>query len=65
MQQLVLGKPFGNNPAPDMVLVIIAVIFGLGLPALFCIVNLTTEVHDDGLYIRFYPFHLSFRRIAA
>jgi hypothetical protein len=26
-------------------------------------INLTTEVRSDGLYIRFFPFHLSFRRI--
>ena len=63
MQQVVFGKPFGNNPAPDIVLVIITIIFGLGFPALFYMVNLTTEVHNDGLYFRFYPFHLSFQKI--
>lgn len=64
VQQVVLGKPFGTNPAPDTVLVIITIIFGLGFPALFYMVNLTTEVHNNGLYLRFYPFHLSFHRIA-
>lgn len=65
VQQLFLGKPFGNNPAPDIVLIILAVIFGLGLPALFLATNLTTEVRSDGLYVRFFPFHLSFRKITS
>jgi len=64
VQQLILGKPFGNNPAPDTVMVIIAVIFGLGLPAFMFMMNLAIEVREDGLYIRFSPFHLSFHKIA-
>ena len=64
-QQLILGKPFGNNPAPDGVMVVLAIIFGMGLPVFMFMTNLTTQVHSDGLYIRFFPFHLSFRRIAA
>ena len=63
-QQLILGEPFGNNPAPDSVMVILAIIFGIGLPLFMFTTNLTTEVHSDGLYIRFFPFHLSFRSIA-
>jgi hypothetical protein len=63
VQQLILGIPFGNNPAPDVMLVIITIIFGLGLPVFLYITNLSTEVHDDGLYIRFFPFHISFHRI--
>ena len=55
--QLILGEPFGSNPAPDVVLIIIVVIFGLGFPILFYNIRLTTEVRDDGLYYRFFPFH--------
>ncbi len=62
VQQLILGKPFGNNPAPDIVLIIIVVIFGFGFPILFHMMNLTTEVRSDGLYIRFFPLHLSFHK---
>ena len=64
VQQLILGKPFGNNPASDPVLVVIGIIVGLGFPIFFYFLNLTTEVRNDGLYYRFSPFHLSFRRIA-
>jgi hypothetical protein len=63
VQQVVFGEQFGNNPAPDVALVVIAVIFGLGLPVFLYTANLTTEVRDDGLYFRFFPFHLSFRKI--
>ncbi|HEY83004.1 MAG TPA: hypothetical protein G4O01_06955 [Dehalococcoidia bacterium] len=61
--QIILGRPFGDNPAPDVVLIIIAVVIGLGLPIFFYVANLTTEVRDDGVYFRFFPLHLSFRRI--
>lgn len=64
VQQIILGKPFGNNPAPDIVLIAIVVIVGFGFPIFFYIMNLTTEVHNDGLYIRFFPLHLSFYKIA-
>ena len=63
IQQLFLGKPFGNNPAPDIALIIITVIFGFGFPYLFYKMNLTTEVRTDGIYYRFFPFHLSFHKI--
>ena len=64
-QQLILEIPFGNNPAPDSVMVVLAVIFGIGLPLFMYMTNLTTEIRSDSLYFRFFPFHLSFRRIAA
>jgi hypothetical protein len=62
-QQLILGKPFGNNPAPDGIMIVLAVLFGIGLPLFMYTMNLTTEIRSDGLYYRFFPFHLSFRRI--
>ena len=63
VQQLIMGKPFGNNPASDSMLVVITVIFGFGFPVFMYKINLTTEVHEDGLYFRFFPLHLSFRQI--
>jgi hypothetical protein len=64
-QQLILGEPFGNNPAPDGIMIVLAILFGIGLPLFMCTMNLTTEIRSDGLYFRFFPFHLSFRRIAV
>jgi Family of unknown function (DUF6141) len=65
VQQIVLGKPFGQNPAPDTVIMIIGLVFGIALPVLFLVGNLTVEVRSDGLYYRFFPFHWSFRRISG
>ncbi len=64
IQQVLLGKPFGDDPAPDAVLVIILIVFGFGFPYAFYKMNLTIEVHSDGMYYRFFPFHLSFHKIA-
>jgi hypothetical protein len=65
VQQIVLRRPFGQNPASDTVVMIIALVFGIAFPVLFLVANLTVEVRSDGLYYRFFPFHWSFRRISA
>ncbi|MHC4605892.1 MAG: DUF6141 family protein [Planctomycetota bacterium] len=56
VQQIVLGEPFGDKPAPDWMLWILFAFFGIGLPLLFHILRLVVEVRDDSLYIRFHPF---------
>jgi hypothetical protein len=63
IQQFVFKQPFGSKPAPDSVLFISWLIVGIALPALFYSSKLITEVRDDGVYLRFFPFHLSFRKI--
>ncbi len=63
IQQLIMGEPFGTNPAPDIALIVIVILIGLGLPYALYKINLKTEVRSDGIYYRFFPFHLSFRRI--
>ncbi len=65
VQQIVQGRPFGQNPAPDTVMMIIALVFGVAFPGLFCVAKLTTEVRSDGLYYRFFPFHIRFRMVTA
>lgn len=63
VEQLIFKKPFGDNPMQDIPLIIYWVLFGIGLPALLFFSQLITEVRDDGIYIRFFPFHRTFRRI--
>jgi len=63
VQQMAWGRPFGSNPAPNVILMVIVAIFGVAFPTFFYLMNLTTEVHGDGLYFRFFPFHRSFRVI--
>lgn len=53
----------GSRPAPDVLIVIFWAFFGLFFPLFFRSLNLTTEVHTDGLYYRFFPNHRSFRKI--
>ncbi|MFZ5595656.1 MAG: hypothetical protein ACOY31_01430 [Bacillota bacterium] len=48
----------------DKVLIIICIIAGIGLPALFYFTNLKTEIISDGIYFCFFPFHLKFHKIA-
>jgi len=44
----------------------LAVIVGIGVPiavtALFLLLKLETEVRPDGLYVRYFPFHIHFKR---
>jgi hypothetical protein len=64
VQQLILGKPFGENPMSDGLLIVMGLLIGGGLPWLFYSARLVTEVRTDGLYVRFSPFHRRPRRIA-
>jgi hypothetical protein len=46
--------------------VVLAGIVGIGVPivivALFLLLKLQTEVHSDGIYVRFFPLHIHFKR---
>ena len=61
--QLLFRHPFGDDPMPDGALLILWILVGVGLPGLLLSSKLATEVRDDGVYVRFSPFHRSFRRI--
>jgi len=66
VQQLVFGEPWGDRPMSDTALAVtgtLMILLEIGIVALFAAMKLVTEVRSDGLYIRFVPFHLSFRRI--
>lgn len=63
IQQLLLHRPFGSHPAPDSILWIIWVVFGIVFPVFYFSVKLSTEVRHDGIYIRFFPFHRKFRTL--
>jgi hypothetical protein len=64
IHQIVLKKPFGNNPAPDAVMIMIWAIFGLFFPALFYSFKLVTEVRYHGLYVRFFPLQFHSHKIS-
>jgi hypothetical protein len=55
VQQIFMGIPFGNNPAPDLV-VILTGIFPLGAILLFRFLILETIIDKEGIHYRFKPF---------
>jgi len=54
-QQIVLGQPWGTNPAPDWMMVLFWLLFGIGLPAFFLYLRLIVTVTDDSVDIAFRP----------
>jgi len=56
-----------DSPHPERSRRILAVIVGIGVPiaiaGLFLFLKLETEVRPDGLYVRYAPFHIHFKRI--
>jgi hypothetical protein len=66
-QQVVLGRPFGDEPLSNAALIAIIaanVLVLLGTIALMWYAHLDVAVRDRELVIRFVPFHLRPRRIA-
>ena len=63
IKQVIFGLPFGIKPASD-----IALIFCFGLCSLltlpFGIIRLETCIKEDGIYVKFFPFHLVYKRYA-
>lgn len=55
IQQIILGKPWGTNPAPDWMMWLLTLLMGVGLPLLFWFMGLVVEVHNDRLQIRYVP----------
>jgi len=55
IQQIVFGTPVGNHPAPDLVVWLILVLIGIGVPWLMYSLRLITRVESSRLVIRFRP----------
>ena len=55
IQQVVFGRPFGDNPAPTWAMVLIWVVFGWGFPAFFLLLRLVVEVTADAVVVGFRP----------
>ncbi len=56
VEQIVMGKPWGNNPAPDAVVLIMWLVFGIGLPVMMRWVRLIVRVTEGTLDVRYVPF---------
>ena len=54
IQQIIFREPWGNNPAPDGVLIAIWLLM-LGLTILFMLMNLNTQIDEVGIWFSFFP----------
>ena len=63
-----LKKEFTEQSSPEINEIILAVALGIAVPigiaVLFVFLKLQTQVRSDGLYIRFSPFHIRFKRFS-
>ncbi len=57
--QIILDHPAGSNPAPDIMLILIWIIFGILLPFGLYKSRLTIKLNSRQLTYRFIPFHLN------
>jgi hypothetical protein len=57
-----ITNPKTTNIFVPTLLSIIAMAIPIAVTVLFFILKLETEVRSDGLYVRFYPFHIRYRK---
>jgi hypothetical protein len=55
IQQIVLGQPWGTNPAPDWMMVLLWLLIGIGMPLFFLYLRLIVVVTDEAIDIQFRP----------
>jgi len=60
IQQLFMGIPFGTNPAPDLVVVIMGII-PVGILWLIFVLKLETRVDKAGFHYRMWPLQRHFK----
>ena len=59
--QVIEKQQFGDKPMSDAGLLIVTALFIL-FTILFLNFRLETQIKKDGIYVRFFPFHLKFRK---
>lgn len=69
IQVFALKTTILKQEAPDLVPVILLIAAGIGLPiaiaVLLLTVKLETAVRSDGLYVRFFPIHMRYKKFTA
>ena len=58
--QLFNNSQFGDKPMDDSTLLIVSILT-LAISVLFFCFRLDTRIDEEGVYVRFFPFHLSYR----
>ncbi len=54
-QQIILGEAWGSKPAPDWMMVILWIVFGIGLPVFFLYTKLIVTVSNKAVDVFFRP----------
>jgi hypothetical protein len=65
-KQIILGQSFGNNPMPDICLIVVfisSVIVFSSIFLFFLFAKLTTEIDKIGIRFKFFPFHKKYKEI--
>lgn len=61
--QLGFGKAFGNNPMSNIMLISLTILIIL-FSIFFLSSNLQTYINEEGIYIKYFPFHFKFKHFA-
>ncbi|NBC02729.1 MAG: hypothetical protein GVY20_03395 [Bacteroidetes bacterium] len=56
-QQIILGNPIGNNPAPNLVLIVIWLVIGIGFPLVLYSMKLIIKIDSENFSFRLFPLH--------
>jgi hypothetical protein len=57
VEQIIFGRPWGSNPAPDWMMWLLAIFFGIGFPVFFWVLRLSIELFEDQIVISYRPMH--------
>ena len=64
-----LIKDSSKQGSPEILPIILLIVAGIFVPIaiglLFWLLKLETEVRPDGLYVRYFPFHIHFKRFTV
>jgi len=64
-----VSQTASGQASPNILEILIGILVGVGVPiavaALFVSMRFETKVRSDGLYVRYYPFHIHFRKFSA
>lgn len=63
-QQLYLKIPFGNKPMSDNGLIIFSIFMAIFTYIFIFVFKLQTQITSEGISVRFFPFHLKFKKYA-
>ena len=55
LEQIVLGRSWGDRPAPNWVVILVWLVFGIGFPWFFWSLRMTTRVDASGIEVRWRP----------